>query len=858
MTVDSQADLRLLPLAIGLWLAESATLACSGQPSGPSAVAVASACAAAAFATIVVIAVGAGRRYRRVGIEQRRWSTGAPNGAGRSWRRSGWEAAAGSAALGLVVGAGLAGLQASVLQADPIPQLVHARAVVNAELVIDSEPVSTEVATNFAGISRRWRLRAHTVAISEAGAVWRLDVPVTLMGTAPRGTASRGTAPMGTAPMGTDAVDPEPDLHVGMRASVLAAVLAPQPARPQAMRLLVRGQPRMLAPAPWWQRGALAFRESMRSAAGGLPADAGGLLPGLVVGDDSRLAPQAGTAMRTVGMSHLTAVSGSNLAIVTGLVLLVLRRVGVGRKLAVLVALVAMVGFVLVVGPQPSVLRAAIMATIALACLATGRPRAGSSALVATVVLLLLVDPWLALNWGFALSVAATAGLLAWSLHSRWKAEAGSAQVGQRHGWRQALRRALLVAAVCELATAPFVAAIGGGIPLVGILANAAAAPAVPIATVLGLAAASVGLIWPAAAGWLAVPAGYAASWIITVARFAAAIPGGVMPWPSGPAGGVSLAAVLVITALVGRRIHRRYRSGPWANAGAQPLNRPAVVATAMALVAVATLLTRNTSLLTAWPPKNWLITFCDVGQGDAAVLRSSPNHAVVIDAGPEPRSVDRCLRDLHIDVIDFLVLTHFHADHVEGLPGVLDGRPLGRVLVSPLRDPPLEARRVDRWLEEDQRSATVAPLGESGQIGDVGYRVVWPSRIIHDGSMPNNASVALVARIRDLSVFLPGDLEAAAQRELISSVPSPDALVTKIPHHGSRNQDPDLVRWTKSRIAVASVGRQNMYGHPSAQTLDDWRRAGAIVERTDLDGDVIVWRADDGSLKVRGRSDPE
>lgn len=853
MSVDSQADLRLLPLAIGLWLAEAATLACSGQPSGPSAVAVAFACAAAAFATIVVIAAGAGRRYRRVGIEQRRWSTGTPNGAGRSWRRGGWEAAAGSAALGLVVGAGLAGIQASVLQADPIPQLVHARAVVNAEVVIDSEPVTTEAATNFAGISRRWRLRAHTVAISEARAVWRLDVPVTLMGTAPQ-----GTAPQGTAPIGTDAVDPEPDLHVGMRASVLAAVLAPQPARPQAMRLLVRGPPRMLAPAPWWQRGALAFRESMRSAAAGLPADAGGLLPGLVVGDDSRLAPQAGTAMRTVGMSHLTAVSGSNLAIITGLVLLVLRCIGVGRKLAVLFALVTMVGFVLVVGPQPSVLRAAIMATIALACLATGRPRAGSSALAATVVLLLLVDPWLALNWGFALSVAATAGLLAWSLHSRWRADAGSAQVGQRHGWRQALRRALLVAAVCELATAPFVAAIGGGIPLVGILANAAAAPAVPIATVLGLAAASVGLIWPAAASWLAIPAGYAASWIITVARCAAAIPGGVMPWPSGPAGGASLAAAMGVIALVGRRMYRWHRCGRPMVCVPRPLRRPAVVATAMALAAVATLLTRNTSVLTAWPPQNWLITFCDVGQGDAAVLRSSPNHAVVIDAGPEPRSVDRCLQDLHIDVIDFLVLTHFHADHVEGLPGVLDGRPLGRVLVSPLRDPPLEARRVDRWLEEDQSSATVAPLGESGQIGDVGYRIVWPSRIIRDGSMPNNASVALVARIRDLSVFLPGDLEAAAQRELISSVPSPDALVTKIPHHGSRNQDPDLVRWTNSRIAVASVGRQNTYGHPSAQTLDDWRRAGAIVERTDLDGDVIVWRADDGSLRVRGRSDPE
>lgn len=838
MEARAQADVRLAPLAVGLWFAESVTLACSGRADGPAPAAVAGWLAAGAIAVSLGVAVMAclrGRRRSSPGTERARPGTVGrqpPRGTGRM-------VAALLCGMGIVIGALLAVGHAAALQPDPVAQLVRARAVVDAELVINSEPVTSEVATNFAGVSRRWRLRASTAVIREGERVWHIDVPVSLVGT-------------------DRSADARPPLHVGMRVRVQAAVLAPQAARPEAMRLAARAPPRVMEPAPWWERGALAFRESMRAAASELPAGARGLLPGLVVGDDSGLEPATATAMRTVGMSHLTAVSGSNLAIVTGLVLLVARRLGMGRRYAVGAALLAMTAFVIVVGPQPSVLRATVMATIALGCLAGGRHRTGSSALLSSVVILLLVDPWLALNWGFALSVAATAGLLAWSLRMRWTQDERGPTPGcaqGRSGWKQALRSAVAVAAVCALATAPLVAALGGGIPLVGVVANAAAVPAVPIATVLGLAAASVGLVWPAGADWLAIPAGYAAMWITAVARFAESVPGGVIPWPDGLAGGLSLTALLLVASLTAWRIRvwERSRSGTRCRSA---VTRQAVIGVALVVVLVATLLTRAGNALGGWPPPNWLIAFCDVGQGDAVVLRSSPGHVVMVDVGPEPRAADRCLSDLGIDVIDVLVLTHFHADHVEGLSGAANGRHIGRVLVSPVRDPPLEAERVDRWLDEDHAVVAQAPLGEIGQVGDVWYQVVWPRRVIHDGSVPNNSSVTLVARVRDLTVLLPGDLEAEAQAELMAAIPSPHALVTKIPHHGSRNQDPNLPEWSQSRVAVASVGRQNMYGHPSQQTLDSWRRVGATVKRTDLDGDVIIWCDDAGELNVRGRSE--
>ena len=140
--------------------------------------------------------------------------------------------------------------------------------------------------------------------------------------------------------------------------------------------------------------------------------DARGLLPGLVVGDESGLSETLRSDMQSIGLSHLTAVSGANLAIVTGLVLALARLFGVTRRVAVCCAAAALFGFVVVVGPQPSVLRAAAMGVVGLFAIFSARDRAGFTALTMSIVALLMVDPWMSVSMGFALSVAATAGLL--------------------------------------------------------------------------------------------------------------------------------------------------------------------------------------------------------------------------------------------------------------------------------------------------------------------------------------------------------------------------------------------------------------------------------------------------------------
>jgi competence protein ComEC len=153
-------------------------------------------------------------------------------------------------------------------------------------------------------------------------------------------------------------------------------------------------------------------------------------------------------------------------------------------------------------------------------------------------------------------------------------------------------------------------------------------------------------------------------------------------------------------------------------------------------------------------------------------------------------------------------------------------------------------------WLAARGVVADTAAPGEEGSLGQINYRILWPTRIIrNEGSDPNNASIAVVFTVGGVRILLPGDLESASQEALISGSGPIGADVVKIPHHGSANQSPRLISWSGARLAIVSAGLHNMYGHPAQQTLSAWQRAGAAVARTDQDGDVAIVRNADADV---------
>jgi competence protein ComEC len=600
------------------------------------------------------------------------------------------------------------------------------------------------------------------------------------------------------------------------------------------------------------QRLAGRLRAGLREATDGLPADARALLPGLVVGDTSRITPELDEAFKETDLAHTLAVSGSNLTIILallvgppGLARLAERRglaprLGISLRTTAVLGGALTLGFVVVCRPDPSVLRAAACGAIALLALATGRRRSLIPALATAVLLLVLYDPWLARSYGFLLSVLATGALL--TLAPRWSDALLRRRVPRR------LAEALAAAGAAQALCAPVVAVLSARVSLVAVPCNLLAEFAVAPATVLGFAAlAAAPFVMPVAKA-LAWCASWPAGWIAEVARTGAALPGAGVDWPGSWAGALLLALVTAAVLPAGRRLLRH----PWWCGVCGALLVLAVVQPPP--------LAR---VVTGWPPPGWRFAMCDVGQGDATVLAAGEGTGVVVDAGPDPTLVDRCLRTLGITRIPLVVLTHFHADHVAGLPGVLRGRAVGAIETTGLAEPVDQMAFVRREAAARRIPVTRAVAGEQRRTGELSWQVLWPPPSSGPSASPgspalegpNEASVTLLVRSAGLRLLLLGDLEPPAQQALLRS-PSGALLdgvdVLKVAHHGSAYQDPELIRRAAPRLALISCGEDNPYGHPAPSTVAALRAQGAAVLRTDVDGALAVVGAG-GELRVAG-----
>ncbi len=614
--------------------------------------------------------------------------------------------------------------------------------------------------------------------------------------------------------------------------------------------LAARGPPRRVGDGGLIVAAAESVRHGMRQAVDGLPEDPRGLLPALVVGDRSLTPPALTDDMRTTGLTHLSAVSGANVSLILLAVLGCCRLGGLPRRLRPWVAGLALAGFVVLARPDPSVLRAAVMGSIGLVGMLASRRASGLPALAGAIVVLLCLDPALATSYGFALSSLATLGLLVF-------ARPWAHYLSQRLPPRlRFLGPAIALPLAAQATCAPVLVLLQGSISVVGVLANVAAAPLVAPATIVGILVALSALLSPglaAAVAWVAaIPAG-GIGWI---AHACARVPLGSVPWPSSVPGALLLAGLTVVVLTMGAWLLR-----------SASRHRAALVAL---LILVLALLWPVGD--PGWPVPGWRLAACDVGQGDALVVATQPGHALVVDAGPDPSVVDGCLRRLGVSEVDALVLTHYHADHVNGVPGVLHGRTVHAVYATPVEEPQAQARTLARVLAEAQVPLRSMVACDVLVAGDVVAQARWPGPPITGGSVPNNAGVVLDVSAPGVRLVLLADIEREAAVALrrgwvrgcgtsapAAAEPEPErsgrADVVKVPHHGSANQDPQLLADLAAPVSVISVGADNDYGHPAPSVLTALARQGSVVYRTDRDGDILVGIGPDGlSVARRGR----
>lgn len=564
-----------------------------------------------------------------------------------------------------------------------------------------------------------------------------------------------------------------------------------------------------------WAHG---IRSVFLDASRGLPEPGGGLLPGLAIGDTTRVPPSLDLAMKTSSLSHLTAVSGANCAIVVGAALAIGGLLGAPLPVRLGIAAVTLLGFVVLVTPEPSVLRAAVMAGLALGAVALGRPALGPPVLGAAVLVLLVIDPWLARSYGFALSALATAGLLLLA------GPLAGALSRVLPGW---LATVLAVPLAAQLACQPVLLLLDPSLPLYGVPANLIAAPAAPLATVVGLLACLIGPVLPPVGVALAWLGWLPASWIAAVATLFAGLPGARGVWPGG-VGGVALLTLIEAAALV-------------AVLGA---GRARLVSRAVCLIAVvayAAAAVGGAVVTRVGRPADWQYAMCDVGQGDATLVRSGGAVALV-DLGPDPAPLRACLDDLGIGRVDLVVLTHFDLDHVGGAEAVI-GR-ADRVLTGPTDgadDERLRAAFAAGGARVDQ-----VERGDRGVLGELGWEVLWPPP---RGVTPGNpASVTIdwsCPAHACLEAIMLGDLGEEAQVRLLGAADPGRVDVVKVAHHGSADQSAALYAQLDATVGLIGVGAQNDYGHPTAALLGILAASGTTALRTDLDGTILVAAGD-------------
>ncbi|WP_338676624.1 ComEC/Rec2 family competence protein [Streptomyces sp. SCSIO 30461] len=793
------ADLRLVFPALATWGAVAVSL--TARPPWPGTAAVLCLAVAGLLLVPACLAAVRARTLRISGI-------------------SGNRVAAAAVLVCAAAGAVAGGLSGADLYRGPIPEAAGRYDRITAEVTVAGDPRTIRPR---AGASRSAEqtlaLDAEaTTFIGPDGAAVATRAPVLVI-IRPGGSAAQWLGLLPSTRLRLTARAEPPHGGDGRYAAVL--------------RVRSPGPPAVIAQPSAVQRTAGMLRAGLRRATDGLGSDARALLPGLVVGDTSRIGTELHDAFTASDLTHLLAVSGSNLTLVLcvlvgppGRALLAERgglapRLGLSLRATALTGALLTLGFVVVCRPEPSVLRAAVCGLISLLAIGTGRRRSLIPALAAAVLLLVLYEPRLARTYGFLLSVLATGALL--TIAPRWS------DALRRRGMPGRLAEALAAAGAAQLLCAPVAAVFAARVSLVAIPCNLLAELAVAPATVLGFAALAMAPVAIPVAEGLAWCAGMPAEWIAGVARAGASLPGAEIDWPGGWRGGLLLAVVGALAILAVRVLARR----AWT-----------LAACALLMVLVVVRPAPLTRVVTGWPPPGWAFAMCDVGQGDASVLAAGRGTAVVVDAGPDAKLADRCLSELGITRVPLLLLTHFHADHVAGLAGVMRGRSVGMVQTTSYEEPADQAAFVRRTAARAGVPLAHATPGERRRLGPLDWRVLWPPAAPGpppDG--PNDASVVLYVRAADgPSLLLLGDLEPPAQRRLIRGRPAiPPVDVLKVAHHGSAFQEGGLSAGVRPRLALISCGRDNNYGHPSARTISALRAHGATVLRTDVDGAIAV-----------------
>ena len=623
----------------------------------------------------------------------------------------------------------------------------------------------------------------------------------------------------------------------------------------------------------WGARMRAAVRDAVNATVGAYDRQSAAIVSAVLIGDRAGLDPEMTDRLQRGGTYHVIAISGGNIAILTALLLLLLRLGGLTGRLPAVIVILSLLTYAQVVASEPSVTRALFVAIAVLTAQAADQRADPINTLALAAGGLTLVDPRAPFNPGFQLTFGATAGLLigvprmmAW-LGAQWPPAGDAAgrapSSPPRAGWSRLVDGGrhvavafvgLLVATICaELALFPVAVVHFSRVTLAGLLLNFAAIPLMTVTQVAGMAA--VGLTALGAAGAAAFAgwtAHLASTGIVESARFADWAPwlSWRLPPPWLPIVGGYYLGWLVWLSGDGRGWQRGSGRGMVALSAVVMLAAPfpgwpgAPAGNACGLLAEGIGRAANQPFLR--------VHMLDVDQADATLVRFPDGETLLVDAAGDvldgpfdigARIVVPAIWALGVRSLDYLAITHGDPDHAGGGVAVVrdlrprevwEGIPVpSSAILDAVRAAAEEAGAVWRTVR----------AGDRMSMGGVDVRVLhppapdWERRRVR-----NDDSIVIELRHGDVSVVLPGDIGADVEPTVAAALGPAPLRILKAPHHGSRSSSTAaFVEALRPSLAVVSAGRRNLFGHPHPDVITRYEAAGVAVLRTGEDGAVAL-----------------
>ena len=568
------------------------------------------------------------------------------------------------------------------------------------------------------------------------------------------------------------------------------------------------------------QRAGKAFREKV--AAIWDDPRVSGFLTAELTGDKSAMDDGDYLAMQETGLAHLFAVSGLHCAfLVTLLALLISRR----QRLLCAVTIPLLLFYMVMVGMSPSVVRACIMQIFLLIAPLFRRGSDPLTSLAAALLVILLCNPFAAASVSLQLSFSATLGMVLLSPRLY------KLLTGWYKGKCRPLRAALCFVAAnlsatlsAVVFTAPLTAWYFRIFVLVAPLSSLLAVPAAGWSFMAAFVTVLLGFVWlPLASllGWI--------SWALV--RYILWIANGMMSW----------------------RYHAVYFTNPYliywllflyaafiGCAATPDGKRKYLLASALSVLTLTAAIWVNRQdyqygVLTA-------LTL-DVGQGESVILTSGGETALV-DCGSSNSYKDPgglaadTLHSMGVRELSAVVVTHYHADHTNGLYEVLRRIPVQTIYLPDIEDEYGVRERLVSLAEEKGAQVTYVTKETADTLGDTVLTIYPP---VQSGGDLNELGLTALASAGDFDLLITGDMSGSTEKKLVETYALPDIEVLVVSHHGSRYSS--NIRFLKAvmpEAAVISVGDNN-YGHPSEETLQRLLAVGADIWRTDQQGTIRI-----------------